>query len=130
MPERHGFRKSVLGAVLGEALTAVHGLVAPGLEGHLGGLAAAIADHVIHLAFATVATVLTAGGAAGGAAAGLVLEALLGVESLFGSGEDEFGAALTAGEGLVLIHGTYLLIILPNRMIRSGSFPGLYASVA
>jgi hypothetical protein len=94
----------VLGTILGEAFTAVHGPISAGLEGHLGGAAAAVADHFVHLALTAVAAVLTTGGAAGGAAAGLVLEALLGVESLFGSGEHEFIAAFTAGEGLVLIH--------------------------
>ena len=94
---------SVLGTVLGEAFTAVHGPISTGLEGHLGGGAAAIADHFVHLALATVAAVLTTGGAAGGAAAGLVLEALFSEESLFGSGDHEFVAAFTAGERLVLI---------------------------
>ena len=75
---------SVLGTVLGEAFTAVHGPISTGLEGHLGGAAAAVADHFVHLAFTAVATVLTAGGAAGGAAAGLVLEALVSVELLLG----------------------------------------------
>ena len=95
---------SVLRTILGEAIAAVHGPIAPGLEGNLGGAAAAIADHFVHLAFATVAAVLTTGGAAGGAAAGLVLEALFSEESLFGSGEHEFVAAFTAGERFVLIH--------------------------
>ena len=98
--------KSILILTLGlEALTAVDGAISAGLEGHLGGAAAAVANHFVHLALTAVATVLTAGGAAGGAAAGLVLEALFGVERLFGSSEHEFVAALTAGEGLVLIHG-------------------------
>ncbi len=96
--------KLVLGTILGEAITAVHGPIAAGLEGNLGGAAATIADHFIHLAFATVATVLTTGSAARGAAAGLVLEALFGIESLFGSSEGEFLAAFTASERLVLIH--------------------------
>ena len=92
-------------AELGEALAAVHGPIPTGLEGHLRGAAAAVADHFIHLALATVAAVVgTTGSTAGGAAAGLILEALFGVESLFGSGEGEFLTAFTAGQRFVLIH--------------------------
>ena len=89
-----------------EAIAAVHGAISTGLEGHLGGAAAAIADHFVHLAGAIVATVsVAARSAAGRAAAGLVLEALFGEESLLGSGEHEVGATIAALEGLVLIHG-------------------------
>jgi hypothetical protein len=89
-----------------EAIAAVHGAISTGLEGHLGGAAAAIADHFVHLTGAIVAAVgVTASGAASGATAGLVLEALLGKESLLRSGKHKFGAAVTALEGLVLIHG-------------------------
>ena len=81
-----------------EALTAVDRTVTAGLERNLGGLAAAVADHIIHLTLAaTVVAVLgTTRGAAGGAAAGLVLEALVSIELLLRSGENELGAALTA----------------------------------
>ena len=105
LPDHLLNRQLVLGTILGEAFTAVHGPIATGLEGHLGGAAATVADHFVHLAFGTVAAILTAGSTAGGAAAGLILEALFGVESLLGSGEHEFVAAFTAGEGLVLVHG-------------------------
>ena len=37
-----------------EALAAVHGTIATGLEGHLGGAAAAVADHFVHLTGAIV----------------------------------------------------------------------------
>jgi hypothetical protein len=102
----------VLGTILGEAFTAVHGPISAGLEGHLGGAAAAVADHFVHLAFAAVAAILATGGTAGGAPAGLILETLFGVESLFGSSENEFVATFAAGEGLVLIHDLYLLIFI------------------
>ena len=69
-------------------------------------LHAAIADHFVHLTGAIVATVrVAASSAASGAAAGLILEALLGEESLLGSGEHEVLAAVTALQRLVLIHG-------------------------
>ena len=92
-----------------EAIAAVHGTIATGLEGNLGGAAAAVADHFVHLTGSSVAAVLgTTSSAASGAAAGLVLEALLGEESLLGSRENEFVAAVTAGQSLVLIHGVFL----------------------
>ena len=87
-----------------EALTAVHGPVSAGLEGNLRGTAAAVADHFEHLPGAVSAVLGTTGSAAGGAAAGLILEALLGEESLLAGGEDEFVAAVTAGQCFVLIH--------------------------
>ena len=88
-----------------EAIAAVHGAISTGLEGHLGGAAAAIADHFVHLTGAIVAAVgVAASSAASGAAAGLILEALLGEESLLGSGEHEVLAAVTALQRLVLIH--------------------------
>ena len=91
-----------------EALTAVDRTVSAGLEGNLSGTAAAIADHVIHLTLAAVAVatvLLTAGGTAGRAAAGLILEALVGVELLLGSGEHELVATLAANQSLVFVHG-------------------------
>ena len=119
----------VLGTILGEAFAAVHGLVATGLEGNLGGAAATIADHFEHLAFATVVVAIgTTSGAASGAAAGFVLEALFGVESLFGSGEGEFLTAFTASQSLVLVHGVNppnKFVCQTEEMIRSGSFRGL-----
>ena len=96
-----------------EASAAVHGAISAGLEGHLGGAAAAIADHFVHLTRSAVAAVLsTTSSTASGAAAGLILEALLGEESLLGSGEHEFVAAVTAGQGLILVHSGNTSFIL------------------
>ena len=89
-----------------EALTAVHGTISAGLERNLGLAAAAVADHGIHLAGSTAVAVLgTARSAAGRAAAGLILEALLSEEFLFIRRENEFVAAFTAGQGFVFVHG-------------------------
>ena len=92
-----------------EASTAIDRTISAGLERNLSGLAAAIANHVIHLTFATgSATILgTASRTARGATTGLILEALVGIELLLRSGENEFGAALTASQGLVFEHGIY-----------------------
>ena len=96
-------------AVTGKAITAVNRTITAGLEGDLRGGATFIADHVVHLALAAMA-VATAVGTAGGATAGLILEAFFGVESLLGAGEDEFGAALAASEGFVGIHDFMYLL--------------------
>jgi hypothetical protein len=89
-----------------EALTAIHGPISAGLEGNFGLAAASVADHFEHLAgSASVAVLGTAGSTAGRAAAGLILEALLREKFLFARRENEFVAALTAGQGLVLVHG-------------------------
>jgi len=104
--QRAGIKPQDLAATVGlEAVPAVYGPVSTGLEGHLGGAAAAIADHFVHLTGAIATLGVPTGGAAGGAAAGLVLEALLSEELLLRGGEDEFCAAVTASEGFVLIHG-------------------------
>lgn len=98
---------SIVGlAHLVEAVAAVHGTVAAGLEGDLGGSAAVVANHVVHGAIgAVLAAGLATAGPASGAAAGLVLEALVGVELLLGSGENELAAAVPAGQSLVFEHG-------------------------
>ena len=89
-----------------EALSAVNGTISAGLERNLGFAAAAVTDHSVHLAGSTTVAVLgTTGSAAGGAAAGLILEALLREKFLFAGRENKFVAALTAGQGLVLVHG-------------------------
>jgi len=81
----------------------------------LGGAAAAVANYFIHLAVAgapaVAAITIALAGAAGGAAGGLILKAFFSEESLFGAGEDEFGATVTAGEGFVGVHREYLLIL-------------------
>ena len=88
-----------------EAIAAVHGLIAARLEGNLGLLAAVSADRREHLALRTgIAILRTERGTALRAAARLILEALLRIESLLGSSKDEFLAAVTANEGFVLIH--------------------------
>ena len=93
-----------------EAIAAVHGLIATRLEGNLGLLAAVSADSGEHFALrAGIAIGRTESGTALRAAARLVLEALLRIESLLGSSKDEFLAAVTANEGLVLIHDCILL---------------------
>ena len=93
-----------------EAVAAVDGLVATRLEGNLRLLAAVGADRGEHLALrAGIAILRTERSTALRAAARLVLEALLRVESLLGSTEDEFLAAIAANEGFVLIHNRILL---------------------
>ena len=100
------------------AITAIDGLVAAGLERHLSGAAAAVANYIIHLAVAgtPAVTAITVAlvGPAGGAAGRLILKAFFSEESLFRGGEYEFGAAVTAGKGFVGVHRKYLLI-LPSR---------------
>ena len=89
-----------------EAVAAVHGTISAGLEGNLGFASAAIADHGEHLPGSTTVAVLgTTGRAAGGAAAGLVLEALLSKEFLLTGRENELIAAVTTGQSLVFVHG-------------------------
>jgi hypothetical protein len=91
-----------------EALAAVYGTIATGLERHLGGASATVADHFIHLTIAGAAGTAALGsatiGTAGRAAGGLVLKALFGEEGLLRARECEFSATLAAGQGFVLIH--------------------------
>jgi hypothetical protein len=98
---------AVLHALLVEASAAVNRTISAGLEGHLSGLAALGANDIVHRAIAAVET--TVGSlalvTAGLAAAGLILEALIGVELLLGRGENELIAALTAYQSLVFEHG-------------------------
>ena len=90
-----------------EASAAIYRTISAGLEGNLSGLTAAVADHIIHLTIAGAGSAVLGATlrAAGGAAAGLVLETLVSIELLLGSGEYEFVAALTAGQSLVFEHG-------------------------
>ena len=95
-----------------EAIAAVHRLIATRLEGNLGLLAAVSTDSGEHFTLrARIAVGSAESGAALRAAARLVLEALLRIESLLGSSKDEFLAAVTANEGFVLIHICILLEI-------------------
>ena len=88
-----------------EALAAVYRTISTGLEGDLGLPAAAVADHGEHLARSTAVLGSALCGTALRAAAGLVLEALLGEESLFGGREYEFPATVTTSQGFILVHG-------------------------
>ena len=91
-----------------EAVTAVYRPISAGLERNLGFASAAVADHGEHLPGSTAVAVLgLAGVTAGLAPTGLVLEALLGVEFLFTGREDKFVSAVTAGQSLVFVHGSY-----------------------
>jgi hypothetical protein len=83
-----------------KAFSAVDRLVTAGLKWYLGGSAAAVADDFIHLAIAAASAssiTITFVGPAGRATAWFIREALFSEESLFGTGENEFGAAVTAG---------------------------------
>ncbi len=96
------------GALLVEAVAAVHGAIATGLEGDLGLLAALSTDRRKHLPWATAettaaaATIRPAGLPARGATSGLVRVALLLEEVLLARGERESLSTVLAGEGLVL----------------------------
>ena len=90
------------------ALRAVNRTITAGLEGNLGGTAALCAGYVEHLALATglsVVIVVAASCTASGATAGLVLEALIGVELLLRCAENELSTALAAYKYLVFKHG-------------------------
>ena len=90
---------------LGVALAAVDGTVGLGNEGHAGGLATLGAYRFEHLTLAVGVVALgLASRAAFLAASGLILEALLGVESLLTGGEDKFLAAVLANQSLVFVH--------------------------
>ena len=66
-----------------KAIAAVHGAITAGLERHLSGYAATVANDFVHLPFATAGVLgVTAGRAATGATAGLVLEAFVSKELL------------------------------------------------
>ena len=73
-------------AVALEAIAAVDRTVAAGLERHLRGRSATITDDLVHLPVAPVGVLaVTASTAASGAAARLILEALVSKELLLGS---------------------------------------------
>ena len=95
----------VLVAVGFEASAAVHRTIALGLEGHLSGGAAAVADHFEVLTLAAVGVLGATGSTALVATGGIVLEALVSEELLLRGGEHEFLAAITAYESLVFKHG-------------------------
>ena len=107
-------RKSIAGrAMRSKAITAINRLITARLEGNLRLLAAVGADRSEHLALrAGIAILRTERSTALRAASRLVLEALFRVESLLGSTEDEFLAAIAANESLVLIHSCILLKLI------------------
>ena len=96
-----------------KAIAAVDRLIPTRLEGNLSLLAAISADRSKHLALRTGIAILRAErSTALRAAARLVLKALLGIESLLRSAENEFLAAVAANKGLVLIHICILLMMI------------------
>ena len=91
-----------------KAVTAVYRTISAGLERNLGFASAAVTDHGEHLpGSAAVAALRLAGVTAGLATTGLVLETLLGVEFLFAGRKNKFVSAVTAGQSLVFVHGSY-----------------------
>ncbi len=97
-------KRPVLSPV-GEALAAIDRTVVAGLKGDFAFLAAFGAHSVEHLAAASFTAGSLAGGAAGLAALGFVLETLFSVECLFVGGEDKFSATVFADESFVVVHG-------------------------
>ena len=85
-----------------EALAAVNGSVAAGLEGELSLAAALRADSDKVLALASLSILFLV--AASIAALRLILEALFSIELLLARREDEFLAAISACEGYVLVN--------------------------
>ena len=80
-----------------KAIPAINGLISAGLKRHLGGAAAAIANHFVHLARAAVPTVIiTLVCPTGRTAAWFISEALLSKKGLFRSSKGEFGATIAA----------------------------------
>ena len=93
-----------------EAVAAVHGLIAARLEGNLSLLAAVSADRGEHLTLrASVAVLSAESRTALRATARLVLEALLRIERLLRSAEDELLVTVATNESFVLIHMCILL---------------------
>ncbi len=85
-----------------EALAAIYGSVAGRLESELCFTAALAAGSNKVLALASFSILFLV--AASLAALGLILEALLSIESLFAGGEYEFLTAISAGEGDILVY--------------------------
>ena len=107
------------GRALSEAVAAVHGSIAAGLKRHLGGATALRADGCVHPTRGCSVTAVAAsalhlpGGAAAGAALGLVGKPAACMELLVFGGEDEFRSAVHAGQGFVGVgHSTTSLNLL------------------
>ena len=87
-----------------EALAAINGAIVVGLEGNLALLTALCANSGEHLASASLATACLTSGAAIAASLRLVGEALLSVEFLLASRENELLSAILADQCLVSVH--------------------------
>ena len=112
-------RRGGLSTARGKALAAINRTVVLRNEGNASGLATLSAHSLEHLtAFAAVGTAGLTGIAASLAASGLVLEALLSVESLLTSGEHELVATILTNQRLVFVHWNFPLIDC-NRLPRS-----------
>ena len=106
-----------------EALAAVNGSVAAGLESELS-LATALAassDKVLALASLSILSLI----AACLAALRLILEALFSIELLLARREDEFLAAISACEGYVLVNDFFSIFYF-YFVFTHVSFPRLY----
>jgi hypothetical protein len=94
-----------LGARRGlEAVAAVNGAIAAGLEWQTGDVAAGGADSFKELAIRTLRTIAFAGATAIGAALRWGGETARRMELLLAGGKDEFRAAIDARHGLVFVH--------------------------
>ena len=115
---------------LGEAVTAVHRAVVLRFKRNFRFFATTCTDDLVHLAllatFAAAAALVTTITAA----SRFVLEALLSVEFLFTSGEDEFLATFFARECLVL-ESHKIIPLLKNRITHqmSGSLNAVNADI-
>jgi len=104
-PEAHPFLVLAALAITLEAVAAINGTIATGLERHLGSRATTVADHFIHLTLATAGVLSrTTRRPASGATGGVVLKALIREELLLACGEYELSATVAARQGFVLIH--------------------------
>jgi hypothetical protein len=88
-----------------KALTAVDGTISAGLEGNLGLTTAVVTCYGEHLTGSVAVLCSALCSTALRAAAGLVLETLLGEESLLGSRENKFASAVSTSKCFVLVHG-------------------------
>lgn len=108
---------SVLCFSLIEAVTAVYRTVIFRLERNFRLFAAVCTNHLIHLTLLATLTAAAAFVTAVTAAGRLVLKALLCIEFLFTSGEDELFATFFARECLVL-ESHKIIPLLKNRITR------------
>ena len=90
-----------------EAIAAINGTIAGGLEGNFCFLAAVSASSGKILSCLSGSILLRV--SAGLASLGFVLESFLGVEFLFTGGENELAATILAYQCLVFVHLPYLV---------------------